>query len=1557
MKKHLYNKINELQTANCPLPIAHWKLPIALCLLLIANCLLPIASFAQNTFRYEFSEKVGPYPYWGTSYSGTSGLSHTQQLASDSGYISYGDAAYYKYAIPPNNPPPDSLEWSCFSLIKLDKYANPQWVRAYQEKSNLTSKFVSDGTPTTDNNFIMVGQKNKKGNPYYNGTNTLIQKMDKDGHLLWAKVYPIGNDENKAIKVLPMADGGVVVMGQVKDPAQSDRVQNSLNTYLLRLDKDGGKIWCFVYDAKENGEETPYSLEKTTDGGFIIAGHTVVSNNRGMIIKTKIKGVKGYFIKVRADGTLEWARRYGARYLDTDLFAHGYLYDIKQTNEGSYIGVGRVEQGQGGLGWVVKTNAAGVIEWTKHYDTFSGIDHVEILSDGYMLASTDYESNNQLGSKHGVLTKINESGEVEWSKLYDSGISDISLALETGFVINQGTKNILKTNPAGEFDMGCVFNDDLPLWVDNGIDTLYPVSSTNPIFNPSDLTLTLKEITIQGALTCPVICGISDKVVAPTYMYAGTACVNTDAHVNINPWMGDQKAYYAHYKVNFGDPVSGIKNETTGSSMSSYEQVVHNYSAPGSYTITMVVYNKDYSQSDTVSAKINVVPKMKLTLLTPEIHVCKQDTLTISSKVENYLPGTFYSYLYEETYFSRNTFNKSVLSQSSLLNGNTLLQEAVIVADSSQKYYTISIYDPMRVGEECSVSDTFRVILGDNKAIITGDTKICKGETATLKASGGDSYLWSTGATTRSISVKLSSNKTFWMEAVSMDGCRDTAYVYVQVVTDVKVHAFAASTAGCVGDSVKIYATGTPNYRWSNGSTSDTIKVFLSNGINSYTVTGSSGSCTDTASVRISGDVVPNASIAGPANFCAGNTYILKASGGERYFWQGTKVDNPEYIFESKYGYGGTISVSVFIGGCSAWADIPYDNTASPGVEIACDGCRVCPGSTVTLKKTFSPLPYFTFDKNSAAFPENQNLTYHWSTGQTGAGANDSIKLVVTKDTIITLTTTNGSGCKTISQERIQIKPNFRFNKQVSSAASCGNSPTTLILSGEATYDFNYSWSNDSKNDTIVVSPLVDTMFYVTASANGCTHKDSIWVKAKSNLPKAWINGDSIVCKGASGTYTAKGGIAIESYKWLTGNVADTHASLTIPIAANSTLKTVVTFTGGCTDTAEYKISTVDVPHALISGDSLICPGGTASLYASGGITYQWSTLETTPDIAVTTNIDKALSLYAFAGNCSDTTTVTVKTNKTIKATLLCDEDTTCIGTPLTLIAGGGDHYSWNTGDGKDVLGILPAITTTYTVSITTNDNCNDVKSITITVKPIPTAAITGSSIVCKGDNLNLMATGGDTYVWSTGVQTPSFTINNPLIDNNYWVAVSVGSCSDTAKTSVSIVSKPIVDAGSDVSINYGNSIPLFATGTGTYQWSPEAGLSCTDCASPLAEPSTNTLYYIILKDANGCKNTDSVMVFVDLPCGDVFVPSAFSPNDDGMNDILFVMGRCIQSMNFTVYDRWGNKVFESTSPTKGWDGTYNEKPMNTDLFVYSLTGTLTNGETLSKKGTIMLMR
>lgn len=299
-----------------------------------------------------------------------------------------------------------------------------------------------------------------------------------------------------------------------------------------------------------------------------------------------------------------------------------------------------------------------------------------------------------------------------------------------------------------------------------------------------------------------------------------------------------------------------------------------------------------------------------------------------------------------------------------------------------------------------------------------------------------------------------------------------------------------------------------------------------------------------------------------------------------------------------------------------------------------------------------------------------------------------------------------------------------------------------------------------------------------------------------------------------------------------------------------------------------------------------------------------------------------------------------------------------CTGQTITLTAGGGIYYAWNNGASADSITITPSVSQRYYVTIS-NDSCAVKDSTTITVHPVPVPIISANQNICRGNNANLSAGGGTIYNWQPAANLTNANSANPTANPNstteYTVSISNGFCSVTDSTLVTINPLPVATISNDTAIQPGQSAALTAGGGQTYIWTPTNNLSCDTCPTPTADPLVTTTYSVIISNSYGCSVTKTVTV--DVNCGQLFIPEAFSPNGDGVNDVLYVRDDCIKTMQFMIFDRWGNRVFETTNITEGWNGQHNGLPMNTGTYTYYLSATDYSGNIITKKGNVELVR
>ncbi len=374
-------------------------------------------------------------------------------------------------------------------------------------------------------------------------------------------------------------------------------------------------------------------------------------------------------------------------------------------------------------------------------------------------------------------------------------------------------------------------------------------------------------------------------------------------------------------------------------------------------------------------------------------------------------------------------------------------------------------------------------------------------------------------------------------------------------------------------------------------------------------------------------------------------------------------------------------------------------------------------------------------------------------------------------------------------------------------------------------------------------------------------------------------------------------------------------------------------------------------------------------LYLEDVHTYNWSPSGGTNATASNLLAGSYTVTVTDVNSCTHTATIIVTTTNGPAVTLSFQTNILCNGGnngSATINASGGTApytYLWSNTQSNAVATGLGA--GTYTVTVTDAAGCASTQVVTITEPTVIVASSSSTNANCGNNDgtASVNASGGTlpyTYLWNTGATTSQ--ISN-LSSQIYSVTITdANGCTQTASTTVGATGGPIADAGINVTIEQGNSTILNASGGTGFVWSPSTGLSCTACQSPTASPTGTTTYYVIVTDLNGCNATDSVTVFVEFPCNtellSTLMPNAFSPNADGQNDRLCVPDNvCVLNFILKIYDRWGEKVFETESLSNCWDGSYKTKELNTAVFVYYLEAILSNGEKFNQQGNISLIK
>jgi gliding motility-associated-like protein len=276
---------------------------------------------------------------------------------------------------------------------------------------------------------------------------------------------------------------------------------------------------------------------------------------------------------------------------------------------------------------------------------------------------------------------------------------------------------------------------------------------------------------------------------------------------------------------------------------------------------------------------------------------------------------------------------------------------------------------------------------------------------------------------------------------------------------------------------------------------------------------------------------------------------------------------------------------------------------------------------------------------------------------------------------------------------------------------------------------------------------------------------------------------------------------------------------------------------------------------------------------------------------------------------------------------------------------------------------INPTVNSTYVVRIESKLGCFIYDTVNIDVN-IVTTSVSQDTAVCFGETATLEASGGDFYSWQPRVNTKlsnpdsTFTFTTPDATTTFTVTISDNAgCINEEYTTVTVDPIPLIDAGPSETILIGLSTTLQGIGGTIFNWKPDINMTGANTATPTVSPVQTTTYTLTSTDDNGCTDFDTVTIKVNS-VDDVYIPTAFTPNGDGINDIYFLVAVGLTDIQeFKIFNRWGEIVFDGTSFNDGWDGTKKGQKQPIGTYSYILIATDYKGETIIKKGNITLIR
>ncbi len=768
-------------------------------------------------------------------------------------------------------------------------------------------------------------------------------------------------------------------------------------------------------------------------------------------------------------------------------------------------------------------------------------------------------------------------------------------------------------------------------------------------------------------------------------------------------------------------------------------------------------------------------------------------------------------------------------------------------------------------------------------------------------------------------------------------------------------------TSICQTDSLNLNITsGYNDYLWSTGDTTTSINV---SSTGSYWVEATDNFCVFNDTVNIDIDSIPQINLGQDTTLCQGDTLLIEAGDSAQvYNWS-----NGGSAFSAAITQSGTYSLEASNGNCYAYDTIQVNFDPTPQVDLGND-TSLCIGDSIIL------------DAGNAS-------SYQWSTGDT------TRKITVDSSGSYNVQVGNGT-CEASDTILLQFNAQKQVDLGPDSTFCYGDS---VVLLGTSS-NYQHAWSTGSSDTAIKVGQ--SGAYWLTVGSGDCQASDTVNLDTLAT-PNVNLGQDTSLCSGDSITLDA--GIA-NNYQWSTG---DTKRKITVDSSGSYNVQ-VGNGTCEASDTILLQFNTQK--QVDLGPDTTICEGDTIQL--SSGIVgqYTWSNGSNASSIPVYQS-----GLYwvdVTQNNCTYTDSVIIS-SKTPPSVNLGKDTTICGQDSLVLNAGStGNNYQWSTGASGSSTTVKQS--GTYWVQAA-GQLCNSSDTIEVNLQELA-VNLPPDTLLCDANQFTLDAGNLQAnHQWSTGANNSSITVSQT---GNYWVEVEKADCKSSDTTFVQFASIPKPDfkevysicSGEALTLNYGNSNYDLEWSSGdtssqtqfinqgvhylevskgscrvrdsfkvnTVDLAPlDLGPDTTACIGDsiklkVKPPNANYLWsngsisrsikvdvpglYQVTVTRDGCERTDEVDISYEY-CAEtinVYLPNAFTPNDDGLNDEFKVRGDSLGDFELKIYNRWGEQVYKTTDPQEGWDGTHKGEIAPQGTYIWMLKAFQGN---LFKKGRLFLLR
>lgn len=1422
-------------------------------------------------------------------------------------------------------------------LFKTDQTGSPLWGHIFDNTSPM-------GAPASDNSrdiilcssgdyVYITGMAKRPGIcPIDNNASNvylLLAKTDLNGELIW-HTYVGGNTcRDNGFGLIQTSDGNIVATGFTQNyGAGGDDV------YLVKVDANTGNlIWTRTYG--QSGNERANHLSETADGGLVLTGWTdsYGSGSTNVLL-----------LKTNEQGHMEWSRVYGGSGTEEG-------FAVVQTDDLGYLIVGYTNSfGNGGEDiLIIKTDENGHIEDCGYgspemIQGSGGITQTGLsTSTGYSVAGIS--ADNEPGANFFMevdccpqaifevgeicpetpvqFTDLSEGDIVSWHWDFGEGsesseINPVHLFSEPGIY----TVTLIVSN-----DFNCAdtttqeveIPEKIELYID-GDSIICAENSTILTAGPGDLSYLWNTGESGQMIT------VSPEEDTEYYVWQANAgsCVPDTAYFlvevieavpagftgNTLVCSGQNTELTAHpenatYQWSTGDTTQSIvinpefdtpfyviisdNRQCNIDTIQIFVEVIQPINS-GFIGDTLLCEGEPTiltAQPDFVNYQWSTGEFTQSILLTPEVDTslyvivsdgtqCNTDTIYISIEVIEKLTASFSGDTLLCSGQSTQLWVHPANAEYQWSTGETT-QSITISPDKDTLLYVI-----VTDNNQC-VADTLLIEVTLNEGIIpgfTGDTLLCYGQSTLLTAlPPGVDYLWSTGEMTQTIQFSPEKDTSLFVVFSDSTQCDyDTVFISLEVIHQLET-GITGDSLLCRGQSTHL--TAHPEnalFLWNTGETTQSILISPENDTSFFAIVSDSSQCFSDTLVHNIEVIQPlEPGFTGDTILCQGQTTLLTA-----------QPDHVNYEWST-----GEISQSILL---TPQVDTSLYLIVSDGTHCNSDTVYISLEVIEKINTAFSGDTLLCYGQSTELVAHPANAEYQWSTGET----TQSILLSPENDTSIFTIVSDSSQC---------FSDTLLININVIQPLNPGFTGDTLLCQGQTTQltaspeNVFYQWSTGETEESISLSPELDTSIFVIVSDGSPCNHDTIYISLEViELITAGWTGDSLLCSGQNTILTAYPENAI--YQWSTGEFS--QSVLLSPEVDTSVFVIVSDGTHCNNDTLVISLEVIDPIIAGFSGDTLLCSGQNTLLTAQPeNARYQWSTGEISRMVDFLPEADT--SIFLIVADSMECSTDTIFINLHI----LLDDFAEirgnlqlCLGEQTQLTAYPPNlSYEWSTGDTLNSISITPNTDSRIRVKIF-QGGCTDSTEVSISVWEYADLNITpGNTVICPDEELNLRVRSSNCteFLWSPNAYIDCATCDNPLV------------------------------------------FPEVPT---TYYVICETDSLCFSMDSVRISIETN-----VEQSCYTCETTA------------VYIPNSFSPNEDGINDVFFISGTGIESvLHFSIYSKWGEQVFRienvpANSPEYGWDGNYNNQMAAGGTYIYLADILCEKKGTTQRKGTITILR